>query len=246
MKITFRIRRYNPEEDAAPHFEDYELEMAGEDKVLDALLRIKSYVDGSLAFRKSCGHGICGSDAMVINDEERLACKTLIRDLKLEPDADGKLVVKVEPLKGLPLQRDLMVDQEPFFSAYRSVKPFLINPAPVAAKERKQSQEERALFDDATKCILCASCYSSCPVIREKNPDFMGPAAVLGASRFAFDSRDSGFAERLPALDREDGIWDCENRFRCTQVCPRGIKVTKAINATKRKIESIKKGNIVQ
>ncbi len=246
MKVTFSIQRYNPEKDSAPRFEDYELEMAGEDKVLDALLRIKSYVDGSLAFRKSCGHGICGSDAMIINGEERLACKTLIRDLKLEAEGDGKLRVRVEPLKGLPLQRDLMVDQEPFFTAYRAVKPFLINPLPPAEKERRQSPEERALFDDATKCILCASCYSSCPIVREKNPAFMGPAAILGASRFVFDSRDSGLAERLPALDRQDGIWDCEGRFRCTQVCPRGIKVTKAINATKRKIESIKKGNVAQ
>lgn len=241
MKITMRIQRYDPERDKAPRFQDFELEMAAEDKVLDALLRVKAYADGSLAFRKSCGHGICGSDAMIVNGEERLACKTLFRDLKLEPDAEGKLVVKVEPLKGLPIQRDLMVDQEPFFAAYRSVKPFLINPTPVAAKERRQSPEERAEFDDATKCILCASCYSSCPVVRERNPAFIGPAAILGASRFAFDSRDTGLAERLPALDREGGIRDCENRFRCTQVCPRGIKVTKAINATKRRIEAYKK-----
>jgi succinate dehydrogenase / fumarate reductase iron-sulfur subunit len=130
--------------------------------------------------------------------------------------------------------------------AYRSIKPFLLKPAPVAAKERKQSQAERAEIDDATKCILCASCYSACPVIREKNPDFIGPAALLGASRFVFDSRDAGLEDRLPALDRKDGIWDCESRFRCTQVCPRGIKVTKAINATKRRIEALKKGNSIQ
>jgi succinate dehydrogenase / fumarate reductase iron-sulfur subunit len=245
MKIIFRIQRYNPERDAAPRLVDYELEMAAEDKVLDGLLRIKSYMDGSLAFRKSCGHGICGSDAMIIDGEERLACKTLIRDLLPKEGAPASgLVVTVEPLKGLPVQRDLMVDQERFFSAYRSVKPFLINPSAPSAKERKQSPEERAEFDDATKCILCASCYSACPVIREKNPAFIGPAAVLGASRFAFDSRDSGLGERLAALDRDDGIWACENKFRCTQVCPRGIKVTKAINATKRKIEAVKKGNV--
>jgi succinate dehydrogenase / fumarate reductase iron-sulfur subunit len=183
---------------------------------------------------------------MIINGEERLACKTLIKNLDLKPGPAGELVVTVEPLKGLPLQRDLMVDQEPFFTAYRSIKPFLISSSPVAAKERKQSPEERAEFDDATKCILCASCYSACPVVREKNPGFIGPAAVLGASRFAFDSRDSGFGERMPLLDRKDGIWDCESRFRCTQVCPRGIKVTKAINATKRRIEAVKKGNSVQ
>jgi succinate dehydrogenase / fumarate reductase iron-sulfur subunit len=183
---------------------------------------------------------------MIINGEEKLACKTLFRDLRLEPGPEGELVVTVEPLKGLPLQRDLMVDQARFFAAYRSVKPFLLEPSPVAAKERKQSPEERAEFDDATKCILCASCYSACPVVRDKNPDFIGPAAVLGASRFSFDSRDGGLALRLPALDRPGGIWDCESKFRCTQVCPRGIKVTKAINATKRRIEAAKKGSATQ
>ncbi len=236
MLITFQIQRYDPEKDASPHFEDYEIELEPESRVLDGLVRIKTYVDGSLAFRKSCAHGICGSDAMLIDGEERLACKTLLRDLGAKPG--GR--IRIEPLKGLPLQRDLMVDQEKFFDAYRSVKPYLINDEPPGPKERIQSPAEREAIDEPTKCILCGSCYSACPVIREKNPEFLGPAAVLNASRFVFDSRDRGLPERLPALDRPDGIWACESKFRCTQVCPRGIKVTKSINLTKARIETLR------
>ena len=237
MRIIFTIQRFDPEKDSSPHFEDFELELPPESRVLDGLVYIKTYLDGSLAFRKSCAHGICGSDAMLIGGEERLACKTLLRDLGAAEGAS----IRIEPLKGLPVQRDLMVDQERFFSSYRSVKPYLINDGPAGPKERKQSQAEREEIDDATKCILCASCYSACPVIREKNPAFIGPAAVLNAARFVFDSRDKGTAERLPALDRPDGVWACESKFRCTQVCPRGIKVTKSINLTKRRIESLNK-----
>jgi len=237
MRISFEILRYNPEVDSAPHFESYEMELDPASRVLDALVYIKTYIDGSLAFRKSCAHGICGSDAMIINGQERLACKTIVSDLGV-PEG-GK--IRIEPLKGLAVQRDLMVDQDKFFDAYRSVKPFLIDSEKAGPKERKQSQAQREEIDDATKCILCASCYSACPVIRDKNPGFIGPAALLNAARFMFDSRDSGTAQRLPILDRPDGVWACEGKFRCTQVCPRGIKVTKSINLTKRKIESLRK-----
>jgi succinate dehydrogenase / fumarate reductase, iron-sulfur subunit len=237
MRVLFDIQRFDPERDAAPHVQAYELELEPQSRVLDGLVYIKTYLDGSLGFRKSCAHGICGSDAMLIEGEERLACKTILMDIGA---AEGS-TVRIEPLKGMPVQRDLMVDQDGFFANYRSIKPFLINDEPTGSKERKQTQAEREEIDDATKCILCASCYSACPVIREKNPGFIGPAAVLNAARFVFDSRDKGTAERLPALDRSDGVWACENKFRCTQVCPRGIKVTKSINLTKRKIESLRK-----
>jgi succinate dehydrogenase / fumarate reductase, iron-sulfur subunit len=237
MRITFSVQRFDPEKDTAPHFQDYELDLAPEARVLDGLVHIKTYLDGSLGFRKSCAHGICGSDAMLIEGEERLACKTILKDIGA---VEGS-TVRIEPLKGMKVQRDLMVDQDTFFANYRSVMPFLINDDPTGSKERRQTQAEREEIDDATKCILCASCYSACPVIREKNPGFIGPAAVLNAARFVFDSRDKGTAERLPALDRSDGVWACENKFRCTQVCPRGIKVTKSINLTKRKIESLRK-----
>lgn len=237
MKIYLEIRRFNPEKDKNPSFQTFPVEVDPSDRLLDALMKIKSGAAPSLAFRKSCAHGVCGSDAMVINGKERLACKTLIRDVA---DKDGT-TVKVEPLRTLPVQRDLMVDQSLFFQNYRQVKPYQINPKPVREKERLQSPEKRKKIDDATRCILCAACFSACPVKQDVNPDFLGPAAVVQASRFLDDDRDRGLSERLPALDYPDGIWSCENRFECTRVCPRNILVTKLINLTKRKIEEFRK-----
>jgi len=231
VKITLRIRRFNPEVDPEPYFQDYSIEVQPTDRVLDALIRIKE-LDGTLAFRKSCAHGVCGSDAMIIDGRERLACKTLVQDVA---ESDG-VTVTVEPLRHLPVLRDLIVQQDEFFDRWRKVKPFLINTEPANQGERVQSQKERAAFDDPTKCILCASCYSACPILDEENPRFIGPAAVAQAARFAFDSRDQGFEERLAVLDHPDGVWACQNHFQCTRVCPRSIKVTKNINLTKRLI----------
>lgn len=235
MRIVLRINRYNPESDTAPHDEDYPLEIDPTASLLDALIRVKGEQDGSLSFRRSCGHGVCGSDAMVIAGKERLACKTLVREVA---EADGA-VVTIQPLKHLPVQRDLMVDQGKFFASYRSIKPFLINDEATDGRERVQSPKERAAFDDATSCILCGACFSACPVF-EKNPNYVGPAALVSAARFIFDSRDKGLAERMSVLDDPNGAWACENHFDCTRVCPRDIKVTKNINATKGKIDKFK------
>jgi succinate dehydrogenase / fumarate reductase iron-sulfur subunit len=233
VNITLKIQRFNPETDPAPYFREYAVQVEPTDRVLDALMSVKSAQDGALSFRKSCGHGVCGSDAMIINGQERLACKTLVREVATEGQ-----VVTIQPLKHLPLQRDLLVEQGEFFARWRSVKPYLISDRPVPeGKERLQSPEERQAFEDPTKCILCAACYSACPILDEKNPRFVGPAAIANAARFVFDSRDTGLAARLPALDRPDGVWACENHFECTRVCPRGIKVTKNINLTKRRIK---------
>jgi succinate dehydrogenase / fumarate reductase iron-sulfur subunit len=234
VKITLRIQRFDPEVDGEPHFRDYAVEVEPTDRVLDALMYVKGFVDGTLAFRRSCAHGVCGSDAMVINGFERLACKTLVKDVA---EGEGG-VVRIEPLKHLPLQKDLMVDQNEFFFRWRKVRPFLINEEPAGEKERLQSQEERARFDDPTKCILCAACYSACPILDGKNTAFLGPAAIVGAARFLLDSRDRGLEQRLPVLDHPDGVWACENHFQCTRVCPRTIKVTKNINLTKRLIQA--------
>jgi succinate dehydrogenase / fumarate reductase iron-sulfur subunit len=194
-------------------------------------MQVKRFQDGSLAFRKSCAHGVCGSDAMRINGKDALACKTLVQDVAA---ADGDTVT-IEPLRHFPVQRDLIVDQQGFFERYRSVSPFLVNEEPVAACERFQTQEERLAFDDATNCILCAACFSACP-IPDETPGFLGPAAIVQAFRFLADSRDRGFDERLPALDRPEGVWSCRNHFKCTEACPRWIKITKRINQTKRMI----------
>jgi succinate dehydrogenase / fumarate reductase iron-sulfur subunit len=242
VRITLRIQRFNPEKEPTPYWQDYDLEVEPTERVLDALMRVKDTLDGTLAFRRSCAHGVCGSDAMIINGQERLACKTLIQDVA---ESDGATIT-VEPLKHMPLLKDLIVDQDEFFDRWRSVKPFLIADEAIAdqasdkelveSRERIQNPEERAAFDDPTKCILCAACYSACPILDGENLRFLGPAALAQAARFVFDSRDQGFEERLEVLDHPDGVWACNNHFQCTRVCPRGIKVTKNINLTKRKI----------
>ncbi len=233
MKIILKIQRFNPETDEAPVFQEYTVDADPTDRLLDALIQVKQYQDGTLGFRKSCAHGVCGSDAMQINGKDGLACKTLVKDVA---DQDGS-VVEISPLSHLPIQRDLIVDQDKFFSQYRTIKPYLINNEPVLEKERIQSPEQRQAFDDATNCILCASCYSACPILKV-NADFLGPAALAQGYRFIADSRDNGFEDRLLQLDHPDGSWACKNHFECTRACPRQIKITKRINQTKQMIKA--------
>lgn len=236
MNIILKIQRYNPATDNEPYIEEYTVDVDANERLLDALMKVKRFQDGSLGFRKSCAHGVCGSDAMRINGRDGLACKTLIKEVA-ENDGDE---VTVEPLRHLPVQRDLIVNQEDFFDKYRSVKPFLINNEQVERKERIQSQEERMAFDDTTNCILCASCYSACPVL-DKKPNFIGPAASAQAYRFIADSRDQAREERLKMLHTSEGVWACDNHFKCTQSCPRSILITKRINETKQMIKKLKK-----
>ncbi|MFJ6063177.1 succinate dehydrogenase iron-sulfur subunit [Streptomyces tendae] len=228
ITVTFRVRRFNPEVAAEATWEDFHLEIDPKERVLDALHKIKWDLDGSLTFRRSCAHGICGSDAMRINGKNRLACKTLIKDLSPEKP------ITVEPIKGLTVLKDLVVDMEPFFQAYRDVMPFLITKdTNEPTRERLQSAEDRERFDDTTKCILCAACTSSCPVFWNDG-QYFGPAAIVNAHRFIFDSRDEAGEQRLEILNDRDGVWRCRTTFNCTDACPRGIEVTKAIAEVKR------------
>jgi succinate dehydrogenase / fumarate reductase iron-sulfur subunit len=224
-QITVKIRRFNPELDAEPHWESYAVPVEPTDRVLDTLHWVKWNVDGSLTFRRSCAHGVCGSDAMRINGVNRLACKVLVKDLGDE--------ITVEAIQGLPLLKDLLVDMEPFFEAYRAVKPFLITEGNPPTRERLQSQAQRERFDDTTKCILCAACTTSCPVYWVDD-QYFGPAAIVNAHRFIFDSRDEGGEERLEILNDREGVWRCRTTFNCTEACPRGIQITKAIQEVKR------------
>ena len=235
MRVTIAIERYNPASDSAPYEQSYTVDVLAEQRVLDALIAIKRNEDATLGFRYSCAHGVCGSDAMRINGRERLACKTLFKDV-VEKDGD---TVTLQPLQHMPVERDLMVDQTGFFENYRSVRPYLFAKDPVGTAEQReqlQAVEERAAFDDATKCILCGACYSACPVL-EKRPSFIGPAALVQAARFVQDSRDQGLEARIDVLDSADGVWGCDGHFECTRVCPREIKVTKLINQMKRQIK---------
>lgn len=225
IKVKLRIKRFNPEKDKEPWWGEYDVEMDPTDRVLDALHYVKWHIDGTLTLRRSCGHGICGSDAMRINGVNRLACKVLLRDVAP--------VVTVEPILGLPVIKDLVVDMEPFMAQYRSVMPYLINDEPPPPRERLQSPEERAVFDDTTKCILCACCTTSCPSFWARG-EYVGPAAIVQAHRFIFDSRDRAAAQRLEILNEPDGIWRCRTVYNCTNACPREIKITEAIAEVKK------------
>jgi succinate dehydrogenase / fumarate reductase iron-sulfur subunit len=225
VEVTLRIKRYNPEMDVKPHFEEYKVDVEPTDRVLDALNQVKWYQDGTLTYRRSCAHGICGSDAMRINGRNRLACKILMKDL-------GRKIT-IEPLIGFDVEKDLLVDMEDFFASYRAVKPYLIADDAPSSGERRQSPEERERYDDTTKCILCAACTTACP-ITWTNEEFVGPAAIVNAHRFIFDSRDQGGGERLRILNTRSGVWRCRTVFNCTDACPRGIKVTDAIEQVKR------------
>lgn len=231
MRVHLRIKRFNPEKDKKPWWGEYDVEVEPTDRVLDALHQVKWYQDGALTLRRSCAHGICGSDAMRINGVNRLACKVLIKDVGAK--------IQVEPIHGLPVVKDLIVDMEPFFDHYRSIQPYLVNdePLPADGRERRQTPEQHARFDDTTKCILCAACTTSCPSFWA-NGRYVGPAAIVQAHRFIFDSRDRGGAERLRLLSQHTGVWRCRTVFNCTEACPRGIQVTRAIGEVKQAIAS--------
>jgi succinate dehydrogenase / fumarate reductase iron-sulfur subunit len=224
MEVTLKVFRYNPEKDKKTSYRTYKLEAIETDRVLDLLEKVKGYQDGTLSFRRSCAHGICGSDAMRINGFNRLACKTLVRDTGAK--------ITVQPILGLRVIKDLIVDMEPFFAHYRSVKPWLINADSEPEKERPQSAEQRLLFDDTTKCILCACCTTSCPSFWG-NEKYVGPAAIVAAHRFIFDSRDQAAAERLQILNEVWGVYRCHTAFNCTLACPREIQITRAIGEVK-------------
>jgi succinate dehydrogenase / fumarate reductase iron-sulfur subunit len=228
MEVTLKVFRYNPEQDTKAHYEKYKLEAQPTDRILDLLEYVKGYIDGTLSFRRSCAHGVCGSDAMRINGINRLACKVLVQDLKSKK-------ITVEPILGLRVIKDLIVDMEPFFEHYRSVLPYLINDEAPPKKERLQSIEERERFDDTTKCILCAACTTSCPSFWA-NERYVGPATIVNAHRFIFDSRDRGAAERLQILNDQFGVYRCHTIFNCTDACPREIQVTQAIGEVKKAI----------
>ena len=232
MQIKLRVFRFDPEKDQKPRFDTFFMDVDPNDRVLDLLEYVKADFESSLALRRSCAHGICGSDAMRINGKNYLACKVLVKNLHSDQ-------ITVEPLLGLRVIKDLIVDMEPFFENYRSVLPYLINdePLPEDGKERLQTPEERDRFEDTTKCILCAACTTSCPSFWS-DERYVGPAAIVNAHRFIFDSRDRAAERRLNILNQQIGVWRCRTAFNCTEACPRDIHITGAIAEVKQAILS--------
>jgi len=224
--VTFKLYRYDPEVDKGPHYETYDVPVITGQTVLESLYYILENYDGSLAFRSSCRAAVCGSCGMKINGRFGLACQNLVENLKQRP-------VVVEPLAHLPLIKDLVVDMDKFYEKYESVEPYLIPKEIPEGKEFCQSPENRKKIDGLVECILCGSCYAACTMV-DWDPDFPGPAALLNAAGKLKDTRDAQGQERLLTYIDESGIWRCHDELNCTEVCPKHLSPTDAINALKR------------
>ncbi len=225
--LRFKIYRYDPDRDRKPWMQDIAVDVDATDrKLLDAMVKLKA-VDDSIAFRRSCREGVCGSDALNINGRNGLACLT---DLASLPD--GKPIV-LRPLPGLPVIRDLIVDMTQFFKQYHSIKPYLINNDPPPERERLQSPEDREELDGLYECILCACCSTSCPSFWWNPDKFVGPAGLLAAYRFIADTRDQATNERLDNLEDPYRLFRCHTIMNCVDVCPKGLNPTQAIGKIK-------------
>lgn len=224
--MQFKIYRYNPEVDSKPYMQSYELDGIEQGTMLlEALLKIKES-DTTLSFRRSCGEGVCGSDGMNINGVNGLACVTPVSSLR-QP-------IEIRPLPGLPVVRDLIVDMDQFYQQYRAVKPYLIVNDPMPEVELQQTPKQREKLDGLYECILCACCSTSCPSFWWNPDKFLGPAALLQASRFIEDSRDQALDERLSDLEGPFKLFRCHTIMNCVQVCPKGLNPTKAIGNIKK------------
>ncbi len=236
MSVTMRIFRFDPEKDKEPYYQTYTLEAEPTDRLLDCLNRIRWEQDPTVSFRMSCGHGICGSDGMRVNGICGLACQKLVKDF---PEGEEILL---EPLPVFKVVKDLIVDLDLFLEKYNSIKPYLIAKTVSPEQERRQRPEEQHLFEAAIRCILCACCTASCPVNQNRETaNYVGPAALVRAFRYLFDSRDEATAERVSLLDHKDGAWGCQTLWWCTKVCPKQIPVTKEIGQIKRQIYEMKR-----
>lgn len=221
--MTFSIYRFEPAVDKKPRMQEYQLDIGTiKGKMLLHALEALKEKFPDLAFRRSCGEGVCGSDGMSINGMNGLACITRLHDL---PDK-----VVLMPLPGFPVIRDLIVDMEPFFDQYKRVKPYLQNTDKLPEKERLQSPKDRAKLDGLYECILCACCTSSCPSYWWNPDKFVGPAGLLNAYRFVADSRDTQKSERLDALKDPFSVFRCRTIMNCANVCPKGLNPTEAIS----------------
>ena len=225
--MKFKIYRFNPETNSKPYMQDFVLDNIEPGMMLlAALLRIKDEQDETLSFRRSCGEGVCGSDGMNINGTNGLACVTRLDDLK-HP-------IEIHPMPGLPVVRDLIVDMDQFYNQYRAVKPYLIVNDPMPGVELPQTPQQREKLDGLYECILCGCCSTSCPSFWWNPDKFLGPAALLQASRFLEDSRDQATEERLANLEGPFKLFRCHTIMNCVQVCPKNLNPTKAIGKIKK------------
>ncbi len=220
--ITVRVKRYNPDADKKPYWQDFPLELTPEKTVLSALEEIKATQDGSLTFRRSCRHAICGSCAMMINRRNTLVCTTPLAEVV------EKGRVMIEPLPYLPIIKDLVVDRSAFWEQYQRVKPWLVPPNETPDKEYRMMPAEVAALEQAETCIMCGACYSSCPIIAG-NKAYVGPHALLKAFMRVLDPRDTIPEERLDDIADSNGPFRCHQVLNCIDACPKGLNPAKAI-----------------
>ena len=225
VKANVKVLRYNPEQDKKPHWQTYEVDIESGVTILDVLNEIHWYQDGTLAYRRSCRSAICGSCAMKVNGQNVLACETPLHKYK-------GYKLKIEPLPGMKIIKDLVVDWDEFFDKLERIKPYLILDKPTPDKEFIQLPEEFEEIREAATCILCAACSSSCPSLWG-NENYLGPAALLKAYRFVFDSRDDGAEDRVDIINDRNGIWRCHTIFNCVEACPKHIKITDYLSKLK-------------
>jgi len=225
---TFRVYRWNPDDQENPHIDEYEVDLAAcGPMVLDALIKIKNEIDATLTFRRSCREGICGSCAMNIDGTNTLACTKAIGDCKGD--------VKVYPLPHMPVVKDLVPDLTHFYAQYASIKPWIrTQSAPPPDAERLQSKEDRAKLDGLYECILCACCTTSCPSYWWNGDRYLGPAILLQAYRWIADSRDEDTGARLDELEDPFKLYRCHTIMNCTKTCPKGLNPAKAIGEIKK------------
>ena len=230
MEVRFKIFRFDPEVDKEPRYARYTVQARSEERILDCLNKIKWEQDGTIGYRMSCAHGVCGSDGMRINGVCALACQKLVKDF---PDS---VEITLDPLPFFEVRKDLIVDMDEFLKRIDSMRPYLLSVEEPPEKEALQSPEDHKKVEDVIRCILCACCTGACPVMSE-NPDYVGPAALVWAYRFLYDSRDGQFRSRLEKLNEPNSVWPCVNHYECTRVCPKSIPITKGINFMKREIK---------
>ncbi len=245
----FKIFRFDASQDREPHYQEYSLDVPPGMTALEALLRLQAEQDGTLSFRYACRGAVCGSCAMMINGRESLACRTQVRELfqvaqtiyqgpereSLEEEAAESRVVLIEPLRDLPVIKDLVVDMAPFFEKNRAVQPWLQPAGPDPERERLVDPKQWAEAEPYTNCILCASCYSVCPAA-ELDPDYLGPAALAKHYRFLADVRDAAGETRLALVDGEQGVWGCDMVWNCVEICPKGVPPTQGIGKSRAQI----------
>ncbi len=235
MKYTFRILRFDPLKDGSPYFQDFVYETEEIRTILEALMDIRNEQDCTLAFRYCCREAICGSCGMVINGKFELACRTMIDSLKSS-------VVVIEPLPNLEIQKDLVVDMEPFLETVRKIQPYIFPEGEVQEKGYRIEDEEMERIFQYINCILCGCCYSACPVA-SRDERYLGPAALAKLYRFVQDPRDKRHFSEWSKVNTEGGVWGCDTVLKCNEVCPKDVRPADGIEALRRRLvlEKIKR-----